>query len=199
MSDMKKFTFDASGNVTAMYEVKGNKLKTESIANTTFVTESGTYTSGATGIVEVTATKIGRSKTETHVYDDPDGDGRFVETFELEVANTALVRESYKFDITDNTVVTAYEQSKRGWKVDRMDSDESYSVVTVGTDTFVVKTEKEYRGAEFDVYVDRDGDGQWAKIAEGETKGDFLNLDGSVDLVGIATAGLLAPAAVVTV
>ncbi len=199
MSDLKTFTFDANGNVTAMYAVKGNRLKSESISGKSFLTETGTYTAGATGIVEVTVTKAGRGKTETDVYADPDGDGRFVETFELDVANTPLVRESYTFDMADGVVVTAYEQSKRGWKVDKMDSDESYSVVTVGTDTFVVKTEAEKRGAEFDVYVDRDGDGLWAKIAEGDTQGAFLNPDNSVDLVGIADAGLLAPAAVVTV
>ncbi len=199
MSDLKTFVFDADGNVTAMYAVKGSKLKSESISGKSFLTEAGTYTSGATGIVEVTVTKAGRGKTETDVYSDPDGDGRFVEIFELDVANTPLVREGYKFDIANDTVVTAYEQSKRGWKIEKMDSDESYSIVTVGTDTFIVKTKAEKGGAEFDVCVDRDGDGLWAKIAEGETQGAFLNPDNSVDLVGIADAGLLAPAAVVTV
>ncbi len=200
MSDNKKFTFDADGNVTAMYAVKGAYMKFESIANTTFVTEAGTFTSGGTGIVEVEATKAGKSKTEFSVYSDQDGDGRFIESFELDVVNTALFRaENYKFDLAGEEVTQAYELGKRGWKIDYADADESYSVLSVDGDTFIVKTEAEYVGAEFDIYVDRDGDGLWSKIAEGETTGDFLHADGSVDLVGIVNAGLLAPADVVTV
>ncbi len=49
------------------------------------------------------------------------------------------------------------------------------------------------------MYVDRDANGLWSKIAEGDTAGDFLNPDGSVDLVGIVSALLLAAADVVTV
>ena len=121
-----------------------------------------------------------------------DGDGRFIESFELDVVNTALFRaENYKFDLAGEEVTQAYELGKRGWKIDYADADESYSVLSVDGDTFIVKTEAEYVGAEFDIYVDRDGDGLWSKIAEGETTGDFLHADGSVDLVGIVNAGLL--------
>lgn len=110
------------------------------------------------------------------------------------------MRGNYKFDTINNgTVTTAYELGKRGWKVDRIDYDESLSVVTVGQETYVLKTEDEYNGAEFDIYVDRDGDGLWSKIAEGETTDAYLNDDGSVDLVGIITDGILAPATVVTI
>ena len=200
MSDMKKFTFDAEGNVTAMYSLKSAYMKIDSIYGTTFTTEVGAFTSGETGIVEVEATKVGRSKTEFSVYSDQDGDGTFIESFELDVVNSALFRaENYKFNLAGDTVEAAYELGKRGWKLDRMDSDESYSVLTIGDDTFIVQTEADYNGAEFEVYADRDGDGLWGKIAEGETSGDFMNLDGSVDLVGIFDAGLLAAADVVTV
>lgn len=195
MSDIKKFTFDVANNVTAMYSVKGTRMKLDTSYGTNFDTEVGTYTtSGSTGVVEVTATKIGRGKTETSVYSDQDGDGRFVETSELDVVNTALFRgENYKFDIAGELVTTAYELGKRGWKIDRPDYDESYSVVTTASDIFVLKTEDDYSGADFDVYVDRDGDGLWSKIAEGGVSGD------TVDLVGMADAGLLAPANVVLV
>ena len=200
MSGIKKFTFDALGNVTAMYEVKGTRMKLESSYGTTFEAHTGTFTSGQQGVVEVAAVRLGRGKTETTVYSDGDGDGRFVESFELDVVNVSPYRtENYKFDLAGETVVTAYEQGKRGWKVDRVDSNEDYSVVTAGSDTFVVKTESEYRGVDFEVYVDRDGDGLWTKIADGKTSGAYLNADGSVDLVGIAGDGLLAPADVVLV
>lgn len=200
MSDMKKFTFDAEGNVTAMYSLKGAYMKIDSIYGTTFTTKIDAFTSGETGIVEVEATKVGRSKTEFSVYSDQDGDGTFIESFELDVVNSALFRaENYKFNLAGDTVEAAYELGKRGWKLDRIDSDESYSVLTIGDDTFVVQTEADYNGAEFEVYVDRDGDGLWGKIAEGETSSDFMNLDGSVDLVGIVDADLLAAADVVTV
>lgn len=200
MSDMKKFTFDAEGNVTAMYSLKGAYMKIDSIYGTTFTTKIDAFTSGETGIVEVEATKVGRSKTEFSVYSDQDGDGTFIESFELDVVNSALFRaENHKFNLAGDTVEASYELGKRGWKLDRIDSDESYSVLTIGDDTFVVQTEADYNGAEFEVYVDRDGDGLWGKIAEGETSSDFMNLDGSVDLVGIVDADLLAAADVVTV
>ena len=200
-ADIKKFSFDVNNNVTAMYSVKGTRMKLDSTLNTTFQSETGTYTpSGGSGVVEVTATKIGRGKTETSVYSDQDGDGRFIETFELDVVNSALSRgENYKFDIESGLVTTAYELGKRGWKIDRIEDEESYSVVTTDADTFVLKTEDDHDGVEFEVYVDRDGDGLWSKIADGNTTSTFLDGTGSVDLVGIIDAGLLAPADVVLV
>ncbi len=200
MSGLKKFVFDASNNVTAMLEVKGFRTKFESTRGITFDTTAGTYDNGLTGVVEVTATKVGRGKTEISVYADQDGDGRFVETFELDVVSSAGYRtENYKFDLSGDTVVTAYEQSKRGWKIDRVDDDEEYSVVVVGDETFVLKTENEWRGVEFDIFVDRDDDGLWSKIADGESMDAYLTVDGQVDLVGLVTDGLLDSADVVTV
>lgn len=200
MSGSKKFVFDAFNNVSAMYEVKGARSKLESTRQTTFETEVGTYDNGLTGVVEVTATKLGRGKTEISVYSDQDGDGRYLETFELDVMNSLGSRtENYKFDLSGDTVVTAYEGGRRGWKVDRVDYDEDYSVVTVGDETFVVKTEAEWRGTEFDIFVDRDNDGLWTKIADGESRGAYLTADGQVDLVGLVADGLLASADAVTV
>ena len=200
MSEMKKFTFDAFNNVKAMYEVKGARTKLESTRGTTFETEMGTYDNGLNGVVEITATKLGRGKTEISVYADQDGDGRFLEAFEIDVMNSSGYRvENYKFDLSGDTVVAAWELERRGWKVDRMDDNEDYSLVTVGEETFVLKTESEWNSTEFDIFVDRDNDGLWTKIADGESKGAYLTIDGQVDLVGLVNDGLLAPADVVIV
>lgn len=200
MSGMKKFSFDLAGNVTAMYEVKGSKMKIESIRNTTFETATGQYISGGQGVVEVTATKVGYDKVETKVYSDQDGDGRFIENFEFEVLTaTPYKKENYKFEVIGDSVVKVEELGKRGWKVDRIDFDEDYSVAEINGDKFVLKTESDYHGVEFDIYVDRDSDGLWTKIAEGQSSDAYLNLDGSIDLIGIVTDGLLTPADVVLV
>ncbi len=200
MANFKKFTFDESNNVKAMYEIKGSRLKAESTRTTTFETETGTFDSGLIGVVEVTATKIGRGEIEFRVYSDQDGDSRFVETFEIEVVNSSRYsKENYQFDLVDDTVVSAYELGRRGWEAERMDGDESYSVVLIGAETYVLKTDSEWSSTKFDVFVDRDSDGNWTKIAEGETTDAYLTAEGLVDLVGIAGDGLLAPADVVIV
>ncbi len=200
MPEIKKFSFDADGDVQTMSTLKGTKWKAESIAGATFEAGRGTLPSGAIGVIDVVMTRAGRGSTETSVFADLDGDGRFVEAFTLDVVNSASFRtENYKFDIVGGAVIKAYELGQCGWRTDRIDADETYGLIRFGKDTFIVRSETGTEGMAFDFYIDRDGDGRWARIAEGQINGDFLHAGEPVDFVGLLDAGLLNPAAVVTV
>lgn len=200
MPEMKKFTFDADGDVEAMYTLKGTKWKAESIAGATFETGVGTLPSGDSRVVDVVMSRAGRGITETTVFADLDGDGRFVEAFGLDVVNSASFRtENYKFDLAGGEVTKAYELGRCSWRVDRIDTNETYEVIRFGKDTFVVRAETGTQGMSFDFYIDRDADGRWARIAEGQIHSDFLHAGEPVDFVGMLDAGLLNPAAVVVV
>ena len=84
------------------------------------------------------------------------------------------------------------ELGRRGWKLDRIDANETIEVVNVGADSLILKTQTQRNGEiEFSVFRDDDGDGLWSQIANGETRDVFVTLDGQVDLVGMVDAGLL--------
>jgi len=67
--------------------------------------------------------------------------------------------DTYKFTIENGEVVAVYESSRRGYKLERMDRDETWS--TDGTT--VTKTEVDDGRLEVTVYTDVDGDGIFVK------------------------------------
>ena len=81
---------------------------------------------------------------------------------------------------------------RRGWKVDRIDVNETLQIVEVGGDNLILKTKTQWNGEiDFSVFRDDDNDGLWTEIADGETLDAYVSMDGEVDLVGIVDAGLL--------
>ena len=191
------FTF-ANGTVTGMTEIDGRKSKTKFIGNSDF----DVITNAAGAVTEVTRTELSRKGyAETTVYSDADGDGRFTESLELEVA-TATVRklEKMRFTFDANGEVVGAQEQKIGrngtvvWKNERIEANEDYSTVTIDGDTYLVKTETERNGVEFTLYRDDNQDGVWTEIAEGEANGNAaVNV---VELVGLA-GGLSAADAVI--
>lgn len=191
------FTF-ANGTVTGMTEIDGRKSKTKFIGNSDF----DVITNAAGAVTEVTRTELSRKGyAETTVYSDADGDGRFTESLELEVA-TATVRklEKMRFTFDTNGEVVGAQEQKAGrngtvvWKNERIDANEDYSEVTIDGATYILKTETERNGVEFTLYRDDNQDGVWTEIAEGEANGNAaVNV---VELVGLA-GGLSAADAVI--
>ncbi len=191
------FTF-ANGTVTGMTEIDGRKSKTKFIGNSDF----DVITNAAGAVTEVTRTELSRKGyAETTVYSDADGDGRFTEALELEVATaTARNLEKMRFTFDANGEVVGAQEQKAGrngtvvWKNERIEANEDYSTVTIDGDTYLVKTETERNGVEFTLYRDDNQDGVWTEIAEGEVNGNAaVNV---VELVGL-TGGLSAADAVI--
>lgn len=192
-NEFHTFQFDDAGAVVAMFEVEGRKTRREKIAGSTFETTTDVNDLGLSAVVEVTQTRVSRGITETTVYQDQDGDTRFDEVFEIEVTGStasprSLELQKFGFDL-DGNVTEVLEFSRGRWKMDRIDADEDYQLVTLDDGTeYVLKTEQERDGVEFEIYRDGDQNGIWTQIAEGETAGLYLDpIDGSIDLVGVVT------------
>ena len=87
-------------------------------------------------------------------------------------------------------IVAKYEMGRRGWKVDRLDSDESLAVQVFNNEAFIIETEVEGPGkVEFKIFSDLDGDQVWTEIVEGEVYSST-----GIDLVGLVNAGVIDPA-----
>lgn len=192
-----QFDIDASGVVTAVYEVKHGRLKAERMDWNEDWTFDG---------LDITKVETKFGKVETSVYTDTNQDGIFQKDFGLDVLNGVNQRslELYKFSLAGGVVATGdlviegdaitgmMELGRRGWRADRIDANETIQVVEVGTDNLILQAKQQWNGKiDFSVFRDDDSDGLWTEIANGETLELFVTLDGQVDLVGIADAGLL--------
>lgn len=185
-NEFYRFTFGANGAVTSMAEVKGNKLKAKNIVNTSFET-----TGALGGITAVESSKLSMDgKREFTLYEDGKLDGLFREIQEVEVATFNSSRlDKYKFSFDGAGNVTAqYEQKKGGWKLDRLDGDESLDTVVIAGESYVVKTEDEWNGAEISLYRDDNGDGVWTEVLEAEAQfgSALLDAHGAISLTGLA-------------
>ena len=192
-----QFDIDVNGVVTAVYEVENGRIEAERIGwNETWSFDG----------LDVTQTETKFGKVETSVYTDVNQDGVFQKDFEVEVLTGTNQRtlETYKFSLADGSAATGdfviegdvitgmMELGRRGWKVDRIDANETLQVVEVNGDSLILKTKTQWNGElDFSVFRDDDNDGLWTEIADGETFDAFVTLDGAVDLVGIVDAGFL--------
>lgn len=180
------FTFGPQGAVTGMAEVEGRKVKAKSIANTSF------KTTGAPGaITAVESSKLSKDgQREFSLYEDGNRDGLFREIQEVEVAtvnSSRLDKARFDFDAAGN-VTAQYEPKKGGWKLDRLDGDESLDTVVIAGKNYVVKTEAEWNGAEISLYRDDNGDGVWTEVLDAEALNGapLLDANGTINLTGLA-------------
>lgn len=201
-----KFDINANQVVTAMFEVKNGRVKAERIDRNESVSvdSQGVFSSITGQNVVKTETKFGN--VETRVFTDANGDGLFQESFDITVVTGANPKmlETFQFSLANGATATdanvgqgdlitgMMELGRRGWKVDRVDANETLQVVDVEGDAFILKTEMKRNGEiDFNIFQDRDSDGLWTEIADGETHGAFVTPDGQIDLVGIVNTGLL--------
>lgn len=196
-----KFDVATDGAISAVYEVKNGRIKSERIDwNETWLSTGS----------EVTKVENSFGKIETSVYTDANQNGIFQKTFELDVLTGQNPRslETFKFILPDATAATGgtvvetggitgmLELGRRGWKNDYIANNETLEVIQVGADNLIVKTEvNRDRTLDFSIYRDDDNDGLWTEIAEGKTLDSFVTPDGKVNLVGLVDAGLLEAAA----
>lgn len=192
-----QFDIDVNGLVTAVFEVEDGRLKAERIDWNETWTFDG---------LDATKTEIKFGKVETSIYTDDNQDGVFQKDFELEVLTGTNLRtlETYKFKLADGSAATGdfviegdvisgmAKLGRRGWKMERIDDNETLLVVEVNGDNLILKSKTQWNGElDFSVFRDDDNDGLWTEIADGEALNAFVTLNGEVDLVGIADAGLL--------
>ncbi|MCS6810399.1 MAG: hypothetical protein NZ694_03925 [Tepidimonas sp.] len=199
MSDSSKgYQFTFSGNtVVAVYEVERARVKLKRMDR------DETWSLDGLDVTRI-VTKFG--KVQTSVYTDTNRDGVFQKTFEVEVLTGANPHalETYKFSLASGRAATGesvvegdvitgvMELQRHGWKVDRIDANETFQVFKVNGDSLILRTKTEWSGKiDFSVFRDDDHDGLWTEIADGETFGTFVTPSGVVDLVGIVNAGLL--------
>ena len=172
LEDAYRFSFDANWLVTQMIEIDDGVEKIKDLTGSTFTVETGLNDLQQTDAIEVTRTRTKRGVTETTVYEDQDGDDVYTQTFELEIYGADARPnkiEQYQFTFDANDNVTGYSRLKKGdWVVKNIDANESFDTVTVGTDTFVIKTEVDGTEVELEVFQDADGDDIWLEVAEAE-------------------------------
>lgn len=191
MSDQYTFTFDETNtSVLQMFEVERAKTKLQKIAGKTFQVEIGTNDLGIDGVVSVTQSKLNKGYAETSIFSDQDGNSVFQQVFEIEVATSAVIStklETHKFTFDGlGNITSDLEFSKGKWKVDKIGIDEDYTQVNIDGVNYVLKTEQDLSGVEFELFRDDNLDGIWTKIAEGEANTEYLDpVTGSIDLVGI--------------
>jgi len=194
-----RFDIDAQGAITAVYEVKYGRVEAK------HMNWNETWTLDGQDVIQ-TKNKFG--EIETSVYTDIDQNGVFEKDFSLSVLtgeNSGRL-ETYQFLLADGRNVTGdavlqgddiagmMKLGRRGWKVDRIDVNETLQVVEIDGDNLILKTKTQWNGEiDFSVFRDDDNDGLWTKIADGETLDAYVSLRGEIDLVGIIDAGLLPP------
>lgn len=192
--DLYRFTFAADATdalgVSQMFEVEGRRTKLQRTTGSEFQVEQDV--DGA--VLSVTQTQTQRGKVDVKSYSDIDGDGLFTKDYEIEVASSSRGLERHKFTFDLNGQVTQdLEQKGRGWKNDRITSNESYEEMDVDGVSYVVKTTTDWDEVEFEIFRDDNGDGIYTQIAEGDTQSDaFLDVNGNVDFAAIQVH--LAPA-----
>ncbi len=158
-----KFTLDASGAVTAVYEIKNGRSKLEKIdANETWIHDAATNS--------VTKTEWEKGRTETTIFTDVDGDGIFAKgstTYDTtSTPGSTTSQNGYQFTIDSATnAVTAVYEIKRGVsRLDHLDTNETFSYDAARS--AVTKTEVERGLTETVVYSDADGDGIFTKVSK---------------------------------
>lgn len=183
------FTFNSDdGSVLSKVNANG---KTLDISKATFSTTTGTNDLGTTAVVSVTETKTLTDAIKTATYTDQDGDGSYVETFDLTVAslvNSKQPTHQFTFN-TDGTIATDTINLRNTTKAETLDSNEVYQQVVLGADTYVSKTTSTTDGNfVFQLFRDDNTDGTWTEIACGHSSGTNIDTTANtVTLAGIQT------------
>ncbi len=196
-----RFEFDANGLATVVYEVKGGVTRVKQIK------PNETWLRRGTDVVEQSAER-GHIKTE--IYRDPDGDGLYNKVFQIDVANSPYNVRQYAFTLSDGTLakggslsvddeIQSYSRSRSGKAISTPYSAKNeFAISVVDGDYLIVRAVKNWNGVtSFQIYRDDNNDGNWTEVAKGQTSGLYMTMEGDIDVIGIANAGLLQPADIV--
>ena len=181
--ELYKFTFNPSyTGVLQKYEVEGRKLERENIQGSHFTLDIGANAQGQQGVLTVIETRQSKGKFESTLFTDLDGDGLFTEAVEREALSASVAAgllEKPQFSWDAQGQISADWELKNGqWKWEHIDANESYSQFTLNGTQYVLKTEQEHNGLEFEVFRNDNADQVWTRVAEGESTI-------GIDLVGL--------------
>lgn len=184
------FTFSADlTTVEGMNRVVGSSTRAVNITGSTFETIVGTNDLGVQAVVSVEQTRADTRASDARIYSDTDGDGNYAETFDIHVAAAAAMRlPQHQFTFaSDATVLTDQVLHRGQWRSETIDSNEVLQRLTLGGETYVVRTEQESSGEyHFEIFRDDNGDGTWTGIARGESSGTYIDTaTGALSLVGV--------------
>lgn len=202
-----QFTFSADKTKVLTFTATDYYGRVTSLDTTGLTPTVGVNDLGQTSVTAVTRNYSDANITRTTIWSDKDGDGRYVQSLDTQVAKVAfdaggavlssdarLEKHKFTFD-AGGAVVSDQEQvrshfsdiSTNTWRSETLEANEVYSKVTVGTSTYVVKTEA--RGSvitpiyRFEVLVDGNGDGIWTEVARGAVNSTYVAAaTGALDL-----------------
>jgi hypothetical protein len=188
-----EFTFNADqSSVTAMSVTHGTRSRELDITGDTFKTTLAADVAGAMVVVAVERTDVGSKATHTQVFTDADKDGDFDLALSIGVLSAASDRiPTHAFTFGADGSVTGDVVTRGDWsRTESIDDNESYVRVTVGDQTYVVKTtqmrDDDYR---FEISRDDNGDGQWTTVAHGhvdaEAAATYVDANGDLTLAGL--------------
>lgn len=190
------FTFSSdNASVNSMARVNttstgSTNSKALDVSSDTFATTVGTNDLGTQSVVSVEQTHADTRSSDLRVYNDQDGDSHYSETFDLHVAVSSdnhLRQHQLTFN-SDGSIATDAVLCRNTWQNDAISSTEVYTQVTLGSDTYVVKTESTTTGYNFAILRDDNGDGVWTEVAGGHSTGTYIDATtGTLNLVGIQT------------
>ena len=203
-----QFTFSADKTKVLTFTATDYYGRVTSLDTTGLTPTVGVNDLGQTGVTAVTRNYSDANITRTTIWSDKDGDGFYAQSLDTQVAkvdfdaggavtwrsDARLEKHKFTFD-AGGAVVSDQEQvrshfsdiSTNTWRSETLEANEVYSKVTVGTSTYVVKTEA--RGSvmtpiyRFEVLVDGNGDGIWTEVAHGAVNSTYVAAaTGALDL-----------------
>lgn len=188
------FTFSTDLSTVQSMSIAGStNTTTLDISTSTFKTTVGLNDQSVQAVLSVLQTSSDNVFATTRIYGDTDGDGKYVENFDIQVAKTAdtTLLPSHQQSFTFNTdgTITAGTVVSNDPHHPAQNQNAVLSKTTLDNVTYVTKTQAtpDATGYHFEVFRDDNADGTWTEIAHGETTGTN-NIDtttATINLVGI--------------
>lgn len=187
------YTFTFSNDlqtVEGMSRVTDSTTQVLDLTGSIFETIVGINDLGVQAVLSVEQTRTATRSSDVRIYSDSDGDGKYVEDFDLHVATTATPRlPQHQFTFADDGSVLTDQRLHHGqWSSETIDStEEVYQHLTLDGETYVVKTVQDSDGDyHFEILRDDNGDGIWTGIARGESSGVYVDTAADrLNLVGV--------------
>lgn len=184
-------THTATASDTKSAIISSTTTQTLNIADSTFKTVTGLNDKNAQSVLDVIQTNSNDYFVSTRIYNDKDGDGKYTENLDIQVAtgtkNLGLKQQKFTFN-DDGTVIADNSITGMGHNHTAfVEQNAVFKKVTLGDISYVTETVADVDGTgyHFAVFRDDNADGTWTQIAQGETLNGVDTTTTAVDLVGI--------------
>ncbi len=185
------FTFNTDlTSVTSQSKVNGTNSKSIDITASTFKTTVGLNEKNVQAVVSVEKKSVDTFSSSTQIFSDADGDGQYIENFDIQVAKTLDSRlTQQKFTVnTDGTITVGAVVGNNHHNHSSIEQNAVLNKVTLNNVTYITKTQAnvDASGYRFEVFRDDNSDGTWTEIAHGDTSGSNIDTaTTTLNLVGI--------------